>query len=126
VNAWRPKTPAPPALPALTRADAEALEGVSLLLAMLRQSDDDGFARVERAREVIEYDELLPRLSAARANLPAEDRPPVLAAEAMLYRVAHGPLSLADVREMRQAISRMGLPQQIDAISGRRPSETSL
>ena len=35
---------------------------MSLLLAMLRQSDDDGFARVERAREVIEYDELLPRL----------------------------------------------------------------
>jgi hypothetical protein len=125
-RSWRPKTPAPPAVAPLTRADAEALEGASMLLAMLRQSDDGGFARVERAREVIEYDELLPRLSAARANLPAEDRPPLLAAEAMLYRVAHGPLSLADVRDMRQAIARLDLPQQIDAISGRRPSATSL
>jgi hypothetical protein len=122
----RPKSPAPPRAPALTRDDAEALEGVSLLLAMLRQSDEDGFARVERARAVIEYDELLPRLSAARAHLAAEDRPPVLAAESMLYRVAHGPLSLADVREMRQTISRLELPQQIDAISGRQPGAASL
>jgi hypothetical protein len=122
----RADAPAPAAISALTRDDAEALEGVSLLLAMLRLSDDDGFARIERARQVIEYDELLPRLSAARANLPAEDQPPVLAAESMLYRIVRGPLSVADVREMRRTIARLDLPQQIDAISGRRPSEASL
>jgi anti-sigma factor RsiW len=123
---WRLEAPAPKTPSAITRDDAEALEGVSLLLAMLRQSDDDGFASIEHARQIIEYDELLPRLSAARANLPAEDRPPVLAAESMLYRVARGPLSQTDVRELRQTISRMDLPRQIDAISGRRPDATSL
>jgi hypothetical protein len=44
----------------------------------------------------------------------------------MLYRIVRGPLSVADVREMRQTISRLDLPQQIDAISGRWPSEASL
>jgi hypothetical protein len=111
---------------ALSRDDVEALEGASLLLAMLRQGDDDGFGSVEHARQIIEYDGLLDRLSDARANLSAEDRPPVLAAESVLYRVANGPLSLADVREMRRTISRLGLPQQIEAISGGRPDSASL
>jgi hypothetical protein len=44
----------------------------------------------------------------------------------MLYRIVRGPLSVADVREMRRTIARLDLPQQIDAISGRRPSEASL
>jgi anti-sigma factor RsiW len=123
---WRVEEPAPTAVSSLTRDDAETLEGVSLLLAMVRLSADDGFAGIERARQVIEYDELLPRLSAARANLPAEDRPLVLAAESMLYRIARGPLSVADVREMRQTITRLDLPQQIEAISGRWPSAASL
>ena len=122
----RVEDPAPTTISSLTRDDAETLEGVSLLLAMVRLSDDDGFAGIERARKVIEYDELLPRLSVARANLPAEDRPPVLAAESMLYRIVRGPLSVADVREMRQTISRLDLPRQIDAISGRWPSAASL
>ena len=121
-----PHSSAPVAPPSLTRDDAETLEGVSLLLAMVRLSDHDGFAGIERARKVFEYDELLPRLSVARANLPAEDRPPVLAAESMLYRIVRGPLSVADVREMRQTISRLDLPRQIDAISGRGPSGASL
>jgi len=123
---WRVEDPAPRAISSLTRDDAETLEGVSLLLAMVRMSDEDGFAGIERARQVIEYDELLPRLSVVRINLPAEDQPPVLAAESMLYRIVRGPLSVADVREMRRTISRLDLPQQIDAISGRRPSEASL
>jgi anti-sigma factor RsiW len=125
-RSWRVEDAAPRAISSLTRDDAETLEGVSLLLAMVRLSDEEGFAGIERARQVIEYDELLPRLSVARANLPAEDQPPVLAAESMLYRIVSGPLSVADVREMRQTISRLHLPQQIDAISGRWPSAASL
>jgi hypothetical protein len=123
---WRVEDPAPRAISSLTRDDVETLEGVSLLLAMVRLSDEDGFAGIERARQVIEYDELLSRLSVVRTNLRAEDQPPVLAAESMLYRIVRGPLSVADVREMRQTISRLDLPQQIDAISGRWPSEASL
>jgi len=123
---WRVEGPAPRPISSLTRDDAETLEGVSLLLAMVRLSDEDGFAGIERARQVIEYDELLSRLSVVRTNLPAEDQPPVLAAESMLYRIVRGPLSVTDVREMRQTIARLDLPQQIDAISGRWPSEASL
>jgi len=126
LRTWRVEDPAPRAVSSLTRDDAETLEGVSLLLAMVRLSDEDGFAGIERARQVIEYDELLSRLSVVRTNLPAKDQPPVLAAESMLYRIVRGPLSVADVREMRQTISRLDLPQQIDAISGRWPREASL
>ncbi|MHC4217550.1 MAG: anti-sigma factor family protein [Planctomycetota bacterium] len=111
--------------PTISRADAEALESVSLLLATLRQCDDD-FAPIERAREVIAYDELLPRLWAARSNLPAEDQAPLFAAESLLFRIVHGRVSLADVRDMRRTISHLSLPQQLDAISGRFANGTSL
>jgi anti-sigma factor RsiW len=65
---WRVEDPAPRAISSLTRDDAETLEGVSLLLAMVRLSDEDGFAGIERARQVIEYDDLLSRLSVVRTR----------------------------------------------------------
>ena len=61
-----------------------------------------------------------------RPPATAEDQPPLLAAESMLYRIVRGPLSVADVREMRQTIVRLDLPQRLDAISGRRPGAASL
>jgi hypothetical protein len=50
----------------------------------------------------------------------------VLAAESILYRVARGPLSESDVREIRDAIERMGLDQQLDSLSGQWSNGASL
>jgi hypothetical protein len=108
----------PGTISTLTRNDAEALDGASLLLTLLRKMDDGDFATVDRVRAVVEYDELLPRLAAARADLPVENRAVMLAAESILYRVVRGPLSEADVREIRQAIVRLGLDERIESLSG--------
>ena len=110
----------------LPREDLETLEGASLLLAMLREGSENGFAGVDHARQVIEYDELLPRLARVRARLLADERAAVLAAESVLYRIARGPISETQLREMRQAIVRLRLPQRIDAIGTSPPPASSL
>ncbi|MHC4416084.1 MAG: anti-sigma factor family protein [Planctomycetota bacterium] len=110
----------------ISRDDAETLDAASLLLAMLEQGNDQSFADVEQVRRIIEYDELLPRLAHARRNLSAPKRPAVLATESVLYRIAHGPLNLEEVRELRDIVARLDLPEQIDAISGQEPFTSSL
>jgi anti-sigma factor RsiW len=116
----------PMTISSLTRDDAEALEGAALLLGMLDRADADDFGTVERVRAAIEYDELLPRLAVARADLPVEHRLTVLAAESVLYRVAGGPLSADDVGEIQDAIARMDLEQRIETLSDLRTSGASL
>ncbi len=104
---------------ALLRNDAETLDGASVLLAMLVNADDRSFANIEHVRRITEYDQLLSRLAEARRNLPAEDRPVVLAAESVLYRVVRGPLDLQEVRELRDTVVRLDLSRRIDTISSR-------
>ncbi len=111
---------------AISRDDAETLDSVSLALAMLAQADDRSFADVDQVRRITEYDHLLPRLADAHRNLPLADRPAVLAAESVLYRVMRGPLDLDEVREIREAIAHLNLVGRIDAISGRWTTASSL
>ena len=110
----------------LSQDDAETLDSVSLALAMLAQTNDRSFADVEQVRRITEYDHLLPRLADARRNLPVVDRPAVLAAESVLYRVVRGPLDLDEVREIREAIAHLNLVGRIDAISSRWTTASSL
>ena len=110
----------------LSREDAETIESVSLVLSILENADDRSFADVEQARRITEYEQLLPRLAATRGVLPVADRPVLLAAEAMLYRVVRGPLNLDDVRELRNTIVRLDLPDQIEAITDSRVRSNSL
>jgi len=110
----------------LSRKDAETIETVSLVLSILENADDRSFADVERARRITEYEQLLPRLAATRSGVPIADRPVLLAAESMLYRVVRGPMNLDDVRELRNTIARLDLPDQIHAIAGTRVRANSL
>jgi hypothetical protein len=110
----------------LSREAAEALEGTSLILSMLRQGGGGGFGDVEQARRIIEYDDLLAKLSAARPDMPAAFLPAVLAAESVMYRIARGPLSQDEVREMRQTIASLDLPQRLDSIRANWPDASTL
>jgi len=110
----------------LSRSDAETIESVSLVLSILENADDRSFADVEQARRITEYEQLLPRLAATRGGLPPAAQPVLLAAESVLYRVVRGPMNLDDVRELRNTIARLDLPDQIDAITGARIRPNSL
>jgi hypothetical protein len=104
---------------AITRADAETLDATALLLEMLLKGDDRSFADVESIRRIIEYDELLAHLAATRDRLEPEVRAALFAAESILWRIVHGPLSLEDVQELRRTVAESGLPGQLKAISRR-------
>ncbi len=110
----------------LSRDDLETIESVSMVLSILENADDRSFADVEQARRITEYEQLLPRLAETRGQLPVAYRPVLLAAESMLYRVVRGPMNLEDVRELRNSIARLDLPDQIDAITGSRVRSSSL
>ena len=111
----------------LSRDGVDTIESVSLVLAMLQNADDESFVDVEHARRFMEYEQLLPRLAVTRRQLSPGHKPVILAAESMLYRIVRGPLSLDDVRELRQTIARLDLPGRISAITGgRQPSPSSL
>lgn len=122
------RTPAPASGDerALPRETAEVFEATALLLDMLQQGAADSFADVERVRRIAVYEELLDRLAVAREELPAADRPAVMAVESMLYRIVRGPLSLQDLRDLRMDIARLDLPEQLGAITGARPGASSL
>ena len=101
--------------------DADTLYAASLVLAMLAEADEETFRDIEHIRQIAEYDDLLTGLSRARDHLGAEDRPAVLAAESILLRLVRGPLSLDDLKGMRQTVATLGLSTQLDAMSDRWP-----
>jgi hypothetical protein len=106
-------------VPPISRTDAETLDGTALLLQLLLTGDDDSFAEIESIRRVAEYDELPARLAEARDRLAPSDRPAVFAAESILWRIVHGPLSLDDVRDLRRTVTESDLAAQLEAMSGR-------
>ena len=61
--------------PAISEDDAQTLHAASMLLRMLAKADLTTFADVDQVRQIAEYDELLPRLQAARKRVPVADRP---------------------------------------------------
>lgn len=119
----RPVEPAPEPI---DEEDAQTLYAASNLLAMLAQADLETFADVERIREIAEYDDLLARLAESRDRLSPQDRPAVLAAEAVLVRVVNGPLSTDDLRSLHNTVASLDLADQIEAISERGARATSL
>lgn len=106
--------------------DADTLYAASTVLDMLGQADLESFADVDRIRRIAEYDNLLDRLAAARGRLSAADRPVVLAAESILLRIVQGPLNLDDVRVLRETVTAMDLPAQVQTISNRWTRAASL
>jgi len=106
---------------ALSADDAQALYSASLVLEMIVQSDDGSFADVEMARQIVEYDELLPRLASVCKALPPGDRTSVMAAEGILNRVVHGPIDLNDLGLLRETVVNLKLVDEVAALSDRGP-----
>ncbi len=113
-------------LPAFSRDNAEAIDSATMLLSKLLDADESSFADVDFVRRTAEYDGLLPRLAAARRELPPRDQSAVLAAESVLFRIVAGPLSQQDVRELRLTIGRLDLPGQMQSMTRRLPETSSL
>lgn len=101
--------PADPEIRAVLRATEAVVE-------MLLLARADTFEDVEWLREVVEYDELTPRLADARRRLPATAAPALLAAESVLLRLVQGPLESADVRRLQAAIAESDLVAQLRAV----------
>ncbi len=106
-----------PAPRGLSRDAADTLDSASRLLAMLARGGEGSFATAEQVRRIAEYEELLPRLHRTRADLDAGDRPAVLAAESLLYRVVRGPISLDDLEDIRDSASSLELQQRLDRLA---------
>jgi hypothetical protein len=105
--------------------DADTIHSAAVVLGMLAGADVNSFADVEQIRRITEYDDLLPRLAQTRARLAETDRPTVLAAEAVLLRVVHGPLSTDDVRNLRDTVAQLDLPRELTGLSGRQQLASS-
>lgn len=103
----------------LSRDDADTLFSASVLIDRFIGADLNSFADVEHIRQVIELDDLLPRLSAAREQVSHADRPIVFAAESVLLRIAHGPLDRDDAIVLQETVERMNLAVEIEAMTER-------
>jgi hypothetical protein len=115
------------AAPRLTMSedDALTLESTARVLELLATARlQYGFADVERARRIAEYDELLDRLAEARARVDARVRPTIYAAEAILIRLVHGPLSRMDARELGELVRERDLAEGLMRAAEAPSSET--
>jgi anti-sigma factor RsiW len=99
--------------------DADTLYSASLLIEMFADADVDATADIDRIRRVIEIDELLPRIKLARERMSGQEQLTVFAAESVLARIAHGSLQRDEMRTLQQAINRMNLAAEIEAMSER-------
>lgn len=103
----------------LAQEDADTLYSAALLIDMFSDADLQSFSEVERIRQVIELDDLLPRLSRTRERLADADRPIVFAAESVLLRIAHGPLDRDDAAALQDTVERMSLAATVETMSER-------
>lgn len=110
----------------LSTDDSQTLYTASMLLEMLEQANLESFADVERIRQIAEYDSVLERLAEASERLAPSDRPAVLAAESVLFRIVNGPVSLDDLRLLHNTAARLNLSQEIESLSTRGDSASHL
>lgn len=112
--------------PTLAAVHTDTLAATAILMDSLMHSRLDSFADVEEVRRITEYDELLPRLAAARMDLDDADAQIVLVAESILSRIVLGPLDLNDVQRTQQSIIRLDLVQHLEDLSARPPATDPL
>lgn len=101
----------------LTPEETQTLYSAAILLDMLSASDDGSFAVADQVRRIAEYDELLGRLREVRPHLPADQQAMILAAESVLTRVIHGPMSQDDLRDLRNVVAQLELPHRMNSLS---------
>lgn len=105
----------------LTLDEAQTLYAASILLEMIAEADTGSFANIEMARQILEYDELLPRLTKVRNRLDPADRPTLVAAELLFSWILRGPIDLADVAQLREIVVELNLHDEFASLSDRGP-----
>ena len=106
--------------------DQDTLYQTATVLDMLFDFELTSLSVAERMRNIIVYDDLLNRLADVRKRLQPEDRLKLSAAEAMLYRVVNGPVSVDDLIEMRNDAGRMELIGHIERMIGHTDPDNSM
>lgn len=96
--------------------DLATVDAAARMLRLLREADVTAFSDVEQVRRLTVADNLLERLARLKPRLDSSDLPAVFAAESMLWRVVNGPISLDDLRDLRDAATDADLCPQLDGI----------
>ncbi|MCA9295006.1 MAG: zf-HC2 domain-containing protein, partial [Phycisphaerales bacterium] len=78
----------------LAEVDPDVMYAASIALRRLLDAPEDSFEVVQQVRSIVEYDELLPRLMAARLAVAPAERPVLFAVESVLDSVATGPVDM--------------------------------
>ena len=110
----------------LAASDRDTLANAALVLEMLKDADTSSFADVEQVRRIVVYDDLLPRLERTRSRLSDEEKFTLSVATRLISRAVNGPVSIDDVKAMRDDISDLKLTQQIEDIGSRASHSFSL
>ena len=103
----------------ISEDDALTLYTASILLEMIAHADTTTFADIEMARRIIEYDDVLQRLAAARDHLDPADLPALFAAESIFTRIVLGPIDINDLRRIRKSVINLNLAVVFDELSDR-------
>ncbi|NNF42790.1 MAG: zf-HC2 domain-containing protein [Phycisphaerales bacterium] len=103
----------------VTRGDAETFDAVALVLEMLDGGEQLSESRLAEIRQIASYDELLPRLAAARQRLAPLDRVSAGAAEAVLVQILYGPAEAPELQELRDAVRESDMADLLRGLSDR-------
>jgi hypothetical protein len=110
----------------LSEVDPDVMYASSIALRRLLDAPEDSFAVVQQVRSIVQYDELLPRLMAARLAVAPAERPVLFAVESVLDSVATGPVDMHDVRELKRLIELMDLVGHLDGMARRYDATNAL
>ena len=112
---------------ALTIDESDTLDQTAGLLRMLVQANSEQIPEViQRVKNLVESEELLPKLKILRAKLAPEEQFSTYEAELLLMHFVYGTVKLQDVQKMRNTINELNLPSHIDKIATYALQATSL
>jgi anti-sigma factor RsiW len=109
----------PPSAPArraeVSRDDAETMYATALLMSEIADLDPGDADRLDRVRQIALYDELVPRLAAARQRLGPD--PALFAAESVVRSVLIDGSAPEDLEFLREQAESLRLFEHLNAIS---------
>lgn len=105
---------------------AGTIDTTVLLLGQVLHADLSSFEDIERVRATIVYEDLQDRLAKALAALPPGDWEAARSAKWYLDRIAAGPLTIDDVRQMQRDIAQGALVSRLTNLARASAAMTSL
>ena len=104
---------------ALSSLEAHAADLSADLLELLTDVEATDFGAVEHLRRIIEYDDVIERLSTLETIVPEAERFRIFAARSILSQVAGGPMDRVLLRELREQATDLDLATILRSISAR-------